>query len=197
MLVPLRHSADHSKMTENDLIMEIMPGAGLANRLFTYVSTLGIALTNDRNLKIYPVIEKLNVNLNISKTWVAYFNRFEYGGLEYGRYCLYYQESENLENKKIHLYAFLVSSKYFHKYTDIILREFVFISTISDKINQFLSNITTSKVNLTLIKVHFRRVDFIKHEGLGYTVATESYIARAVNYYRQRFNCLFIIATNH
>ena len=90
-------------MTENDLIMEIMPGVGLANRLFTYVSTLGSALTNDRNLKIYPVIEEMNVNLNISKTWVAYFNSFEYGGLEYGWCCLYYQESENLENKKIHL----------------------------------------------------------------------------------------------
>ena len=136
-------------MTENDLIMEIMPGAGLANRPFTYVSTLGIALTNDRNLKMYAVIEEINVNLNISKTWVAYFNRFEYGGLEYGRCCLYYQESENLKNKKIHIYAFLVSWKYFHKYRDIILREFVFISTIRDKINQFLSNIRTSKVNLT------------------------------------------------
>ena len=196
LLKPLQHSTIHSKMIENDLIMELMPGAGLANRLFMYASALGIALTNNRNLKIYPVIEEMKVNLNISKTWVTHFNRFEYRRLEYGRCCLYYQESENLENKKIHLYGFLVSWKYFHKYRDIILREFAFSSPIKDETNRFLSNIRVSKVNLTLIGVHVRRGDFIKHEGLGYTVATESYIARAVNYYQKRFNCLFVIATN-
>ena len=196
LLVPLRHSAIRSKTTENDLIMELIPGAGLANRLFMYASALGIALTNNRNLKIYPVIEEMKVNLNISKRWVSHFNRFEYRRLEYGRCCLYYQESENLENKKIHLYGFLVSWKYFHKYRDIILREFAFSSPIKDETNKFLSNIRTSKTNLTLIGVHVRRGDFITHEGLGYTVATESYIARAVNYYQQRFNCLFVIATN-
>ena len=196
LLKPLQHSTIHSKMIENDLIMELMPGAGLANRLFMYASALGIALTNNRNLKIYPVIEEMKVNLNISKTWVTHFNRFEYRRLEYGRCCLYYQESENLENKKIHLFGFLVSWKYFHKYRDIILREFAFSSPIKDETNRFLSNIRVSKVNLTLIGVHVRRGDFITHEGLGYTVATESYIARAVNYYQQRFNCLFVIATN-
>ena len=196
LLKPLQHSTIHSKTIENDLIMELMPGAGLANRLFMYASALGIALTNNRNLKIYPVIEEMKVNLNISKTWVTHFNRFEYRRLEYGRCCLYYQESENLENKKIHLYGFLVSWKYFHKYRDIILREFAFSSPIKDETNRFLSNIRVSKVNLTLIGVHVRRGDFIKHEGLGYTVATESYIARAVNYYQKRFNCLFVIATN-
>ena len=196
LLKPLQHSTIHSKMIENDLIMELMPGAGLANRLFMYASALGIALTNNRNLKIYPVIEEMKVNLNISKTWVTHFNRFEYRRLEYGRCCLYYQESENLEDKKIHLYGFLVSWKYFHKYRDIILREFAFSSPIKDETNRFLSNIRVSKVNLTLIGVHVRRGDFIKHEGLGYTVATESYIARAVNYYQKRFNCLFVIATN-
>ena len=196
LLVSLRHSTVHSKIKENDLIMELMPGAGLANRLFMYASALGIALTNNRDLKIYPVIEEMKVNLNISKTWISHFSRFEYSRLEYGRCCLYYQESENLENKKIHLYGFLVSWRYFHKYRDIILKEFAFSSPIKDETNRFLSNIRTSKVNLTLIGVHIRRGDFIKHEGLGYTVATESYIARAVDYYQQRFNCLFVIATN-
>ena len=184
------------KTTENDLIMELMPVAGLGNRLFMYASALGIALTNNRNLKIYPVIEEMKVNLNISKRWVSHFNRFEYRRLEYGRCCLYYQESENLENKKIHLYGYLASWKYFHKYRDIILREFAFSSPIKDETNKFLSNIRTSKTNLTLIGVHVRRGDFITHKDLGYTVATESYIARAVNYYQQRFNCLFVIATN-
>ena len=147
LLKPLQHSTIHSKMIENDLIMELMPGAGLANRLFMYASALGIALTNNRNLKIYPVIEEMKVNLNISKTWVTHFNRFEYRRLEYGRCCLYYQESENLENKKIHLFGFLVSWKYFHKYRDIILREFAFSSPIKDETNRFLSNIRVSKVN--------------------------------------------------
>ena len=141
LLVPLRHSTVHSKMTENDLIMELIPGAGLANRLFMYESALGIALTNNRNLKIYPAIEEMKVNLNISKTWVSRFHRFEYSRLEYGRCCLYYQESENLENKKIQLYGFLVSWRYFHKYRDIILKKIAFSSPIKDKTNRFLSNI--------------------------------------------------------
>ena len=185
-----------TKIPKYDIILNFKVLTGLGNRMFQYASALGIALSNNRNLKLYPVIPKMQANLNISSSWISNFSSSKYPKLSYEKCCLYYPESENLENKHVSLYGHLVSWKYFHQYKDIILNEFRFSPTILVKSKNFLSKIRSSNWNVTVIGVHVRRGDFITKAHRGFTVADKNYIERAVNYYQKKFTCVFVIATN-
>ena len=181
-----------------NLIIKMQPGAGLGNILFMYASALGIALENNRNLRIYPFISELEASLSISSPWVSRFKEDQYNELRYKNCCCYYPESKHLENKNLSLYGYLQSWKYFHKYRDIIVSEFRFSQSVREHTNTFLSHIQSKKTSTTLIGVHIRRGDFLiqTHVDMGYAVATEDYVKKAVQYFQNKFNCIFVIATN-
>ena len=50
--------------------------------------------------------------------------------------------------------------------------------------------------NTTLIGVHIRQGDFKTLGHLGYSVASKQYIKHAIDYFKTKYNCTFIIATN-
>ena len=181
-----------------NLIVKLKPEAGLANRLFMYASALGIALENNRTLEIYPPIQEMQSNFNISRPWIPNFKENQYPELKYEKCCCYYPESQHLEKQNLSLSGYLVSWKYFHKYRDIIASEFRFSQSIRERTNIFLSQIKFLHKNTTLIGAHIRRGDFLLqvHVDLGYTVATQDYVRKAVQFFQNKFNCLFIIATN-
>ena len=181
-----------------NLIIKLIPETGLANRLFMYASALGIALENNRTLEVYPPIPEMQTSLSISSLWISSFKGDQYPELKYEKCCCYYPESQHLEKKNLALSGYLVSWKYFHKYRDIIVREFQFNQSIREHTNNFLSQIKSSNSSTMLIGVHIRRGDFLvqAHVDMGYTVATEDYVKKAVRYFQDKFNCIFVIATN-
>ena len=184
--------------SKHNLIIKLIPETGLGNRLFMYASALGIALENKRTLGLYPFIPEMEASLSISSPWVSDFKEDQYTELRYEKCCCYYPESQHLENESLSLSGYLQSWKYFHKYRDIILSEFRFNQFIREHTNTFLSQIKSGKTNTTLIGIHIRRGDFLIQAkvDLGYTVATEDYLRKAVQYFQNKFNCLFVIATN-
>ena len=181
-----------------NLIIKLIPETGLANRLFMYASALGIALENNRTLEVYPPIPEMQTSLSISSLWISSFKGDQYPELKYEKCCCYYPESQHLEKKNLALSGYLVSWKYFHKYRDIIVREFQFNQSIREHTNNFLSQIKSSNSSTMLIGVHIRRGDFLvqAHVDMGYTVVTEDYVKKAVRYFQDKFNCIFVIATN-
>ena len=181
-----------------NLIIKLIPETGLANRLFMYASALGIALENNRTLEVYPPIPEMQTSLSISSLWISSFKEDQYSELKYEKCCCYYPESQHLEKKNLSLSGYLVSWKYFHKYRDIIVREFQFNQSIREHTNYFLSQIKSSNSSTMLIGVHIRRGDYLvqAHVDMGYTVATEDYVKKAVRYFQDKFNCIFVIATN-
>ena len=206
---PIRDSQCYSPASKNitkfltfsssncSLIIKVDPETGLGNRLFMYASALGIVLENKRTLRVYPFIPEMEASLSISSPWISGFKEHQYTGLKYKNCCCYYPESKHLENKNLFLSGYFQSWKYFHKYRDIIVSEFRFSQSIREHTNTFLSRIQSQETNTTLIGVHIRRGDFLiqAHVDMGYTVATEDYVKKAVQYFQNKFNCLFVIAT--
>ena len=194
----LRNTTVSISPSKYNLIVKLKPEVGLANRLFMYASALGIALENNRTLQVYPPIPEMQTNLSISRPWISDFKEDQYPELEYKKCCCYYRESKHLEKKTLSLSGYLVSWKYFHNYRDIIVNEFRFSQSIREYTNNFLSQIRASNTFTTIIGVHIRRGDFLvqAHIDMGYTVATEAYVKKAVQYFQDKFNCYFVIATN-
>ena len=186
-----------TEIPKYDIILKFKALTGLGNRMFQYVSAPGIALTNNRNLRVHPVIPEMQANLNISSSWISNFSSSKYKELYFEKCCIYYPESQNVENNQISLHGYFVSWKFFHQYKDIILIEFRFSPTIVVESKSFLSKIRSSNLNVTVIGVHVRRGDFIPNaQQRGYAVADKNYIERAVNCYQGKFNCVFVIARN-
>ena len=63
-----------TEIPKYDIILNFKVTAGLGNRMFQYASALGIAMSNNRNLKVYPVIPEMQANLNISSSWISNFS---------------------------------------------------------------------------------------------------------------------------
>ena len=74
----LRSKTVQFSPSKYNLIVKLMPEAGLANRLFMYASALGIALENNRTLEVYPLIQEMQANFNISRPWIPNFKENQY-----------------------------------------------------------------------------------------------------------------------
>ena len=101
--------------------------------MFMYASALGIALTNKRTLRVHPFVKKMNSNFNLSSEWVNSAEPNIYSTLHHPKCCKYYEETGRLPNDRFALYGYYQSWKYFHKYKDLILREFSFSNNINIK----------------------------------------------------------------
>ena len=53
-----------------NLIIKLIPEAGLGNRLFMYASALGIAIENSGTLGVYSFPPEMEASLRISSPWV-------------------------------------------------------------------------------------------------------------------------------
>ena len=189
-------AGNQTNSANNDLIIKLMTNHGLGNLMFMYASALGMALTNNRKLRVQPFVKKMNDNFNLSSEWVNNSDPNIYPTLHYPKCCKYYEETERLPNKRLSIFGYYVSWKYFHKYKDIILREFSFSESIATEKESFLNKIKKLYGNTTLVGVHIRQGDFITSGHLGYTVASKEYIEQAIDYFKTKFNCTFLIATN-
>lgn len=187
---------NQTNSANNDLIIKLMTNHGLGNLMFMYASALGIALTNKRKLRVEPFVKKMNDNFNLSSEWVNSSDPNVYPTLHYPKCCKYYEETERLPNKRFAIFGYYVSWKYFHKYNDIIRREFSFSGSINKEKESFLNKIKKLYGNTTLVGVHIRQGDFITSGHLGYSVASKEYIEQAIDYFKTRYNCTFLIATN-
>lgn len=179
------------------LIIILRPNHGIGNLLFMYASAFGISLKNHRKLKIYPNYPEMKENFNISSEWVTCYNR-HLTKLSYPKCCLYYNDTFIHPNTSAVLYGYFVSYKYFHEYRDLLLREFSFSKQVSNKASSFLIKVREEYKNSAMIALHIRRGDFAvkRNLRLGYTVATEAYVTKAMKYFQSLFNCTFIVATN-
>ena len=186
----------NSNYTNNDLIIIFMTDHGLGNLMFMYASALGIALTNKRTLRVHPYVKKMNNNFNLSSEWVNSLDPNIYSTLHYPKCCKYYEETARLPDKRIVLYGYYQSWKYFHKYKDVIIREFSFSDNINRENQNFLRKIKRLSGNTTLIGVHIRQGDFVTSGHLGYSVASKEYIEHAIDYFKTKYNCTFLIAAN-
>ena len=182
--------------TNNDLIIKLKTNHGLGNLMFMYASALGIAITNGRKLKVQPFVKTMSNNFHMSSEWVNRSDPNDYPILHYPKCCKYYEETAKLQNKRFALYGFYVSWKYFHQHKNVILREFSFSERINTEKRKFLSKIKNLSGNTTLIGVHIRQGDFITSRHLGYTVASKNYIEQATDFFKNKYNCTFLIATN-
>ena len=186
----------NNNYTNNDLIIKLMTNHGLGNLMFMYASALGIALTNKRTLRVHPFVKKMNSNFNLSSEWVDSAEPNIYSTLHHPKCCKYYEETGRLPNERLALYGYYQSWKYFHKYKDVILREFSFSDNINREKQSFLKKIKKLSANTTLIGVHIRQGDFKTKGHLGYSVASKQYIKHAIDYFKTKYNCTFLIATN-
>ena len=130
-------NATNNTYTNNDLIIKLMPNIGLGNLMFMYASALGIALTNKRTLRVHPFVKKMNSNFNLSSEWVNSAEPNIYSTLHHPKCCKYYEETGRLPNDRFALYGYYQSWKYFHKYKDLILREFSFSNNINREKQSF------------------------------------------------------------
>ena len=102
-----------------------------------------------------------------------------------------------------HLREFLQSWKYFNCCVGELKRQLVFRSHVKEQVNNNIKRILNkyrikSRPEVTLICVHIRRDDMLweLHKNHGYQVATKDYIKRAVDYFRNITNKLYLVCSD-
>lgn len=105
--------------------------------------------------------------------------------------------------KKYNFVGFTQSWKYFEDFKDEIKATYKFKASITSAAEKFLADRKREKANgkpLVTVGIHIRRGDVAnqpEYFGIGYTVATKSYIDNAMNYYRRKYkNVLFLVCSN-
>ena len=121
--------------------------------------------------------------------------------------------SPQIARKNITLHGFFQSWKYFQDYSADLRKEFTFRTEIIDNAQAFLSQAiaknlpprTNNYERPLLIGVHVRRGDMLQtyNKARGYTVASASYIQKAMKYFTDKFSqavaknhFMFVVATN-
>ncbi|CAH1777962.1 unnamed protein product [Owenia fusiformis] len=179
---------------------------GFGNQLFQYASLYGIARDNkmqasiSSNLELWDIFKLGDDVVNDYKD-LPYLSRPRY--LEkIGRYD---KRTQFLNyNLDITLVGYFQSWKYFETYKDDLKKHFTFNYDYRKKINSYLKRIPGFKQgnktrSTTLVGIHIRRGDMLDYNNvkLGYTVADEFYIQKAMTYYLSKYtNVVFIVASD-
>lgn len=95
--------------------------------------------------------------------------------------------------------SYLQSWKYFYNASQELREQFQFRDHIQSRVNEILKGIlqkyNTSRENVTLIAVHNRRGDMVKH-NFGYQVATKEYFQKAMQVFSNYSSPIFILCSN-
>ena len=101
--------------------------------------------------------------------------------------------------------GYLQSWKYFYHHLDDIRNQFRFVDSVLYEAGSVLESALITKFvrynrkYMTLVGVHVRRGDMLKPESVrfGYKIAPPEYVARAMDYFRRKYNNVtFIICSD-
>ncbi|ESO95627.1 hypothetical protein LOTGIDRAFT_175102 [Lottia gigantea] len=185
-------------------------GAGLANRLYMYASSYGLARDKGMILVIPRGTETLDATFKVKNTYKKDPKLCPKTKHITESACC--KLAPNLlklpSNESVTINGYLQSYKYFEKYRkelkplltfrDIVLNEAKakLHKLLSDK---YVGETKNSLYNRTLVGIHIRRGDYTQPQAkaFGYRTATKEYIVKAVDYMKRNFsNVTFIACSN-
>ena len=175
-------------MKENETVLCTTFAGGLGNNLFQFASSFCIAQAKhmqfmiDRNAVINKFF-KLDVKFAPSERFCKSLpSRVEKDGL----YATYDPQMSHFSGgQNLRIGDYLQSWKYFIGFERQIRKQLTFRDDIQKNVNitvaKILRKLTIqSRANVTLIGVHVRRSDMVNNK-LGFTVAADDYIQKAVD----------------
>ncbi|XP_071098418.1 galactoside alpha-(1,2)-fucosyltransferase 2-like [Haliotis cracherodii] len=169
-------------------------GGRLGNHMFRYGSLLGIAFLTGK----HPLLENTDILtklFNISFIGiVSKKTRIFHKEVKYASYgCDHY----NLPDGTVQLIGNRQSWKYFYSVRSEVRKEFTLVQTYRDLSAQCFQKYTSRHENRTVIGLHVRRTDVTWNSKQGYTAAPLSYIRKAINHMKTKFqNPIFLTATD-
>ena len=173
----------------------------LGNIMFNYAASLGIArMTNmtsiygaDLPLTKYFVLNATLVR-NVENAMGMWIGHEEFGR----RACAYDPSVERLGDINIRLDGYYQSWKYFRHIEREVREHFRFRLDIISVAKEFLHS-NAPGLHVTRVGIHVRRGDLLDgyYHNFGYSVATASYFAQAMTYFRKRFQRVqFIVCSD-
>ncbi|XP_046334908.2 galactoside alpha-(1,2)-fucosyltransferase 1-like [Haliotis rufescens] len=162
--------------------------------MFQYASLLGIAFLTGKHplLENSDTLTKLfNISFIgiVSKKTKIFFNEVKYASHD----CDHY----NLPDVTVQLNGYRQSWKYFSSVRSEIRKEYTLVQTYRDLSAQCFQKYTSRHKNRTVIGLHVRRTDMTWNTKHGYTAAPLSYIRKAINHMKTKFqNPIFLTATD-
>lgn len=184
---------------------------GLGNLMFMYSSIYGMAKEKGMGMGVYINMELYRL-FNITEQPITdksicdkAIEIYEYRPCAYNVETTGFTSSKNIRHK-----SYLQSWQYFATVEEDIRAQFVFKDYIAMKARDVLRQAVSSYYpksaswqneakHLTIIGVHIRRGDYLKKDKIqyGYQVASSGYVAKAMQYFRDKYNeTLFLIFTN-
>ena len=181
---------------------------GLGNLMFEYASaygiadTKGMALALNEDLELYQYFE-LSIPHTVEEQEICKgaTPRGEYHPCGYDKQVFDFDKSRNTQ-----LTGYMQSWKYFQHVENDLRRQFNFRESVKSSAKTVIHKVVSPWVakdvhfeDLTLIGVHIRRGDIMEKQKVdyGYVTASEDYIERAMNYYRDKYkNTIFLCFSN-
>lgn len=189
-----------------DVLTAAMPLAGrLGNEMFLYASLYGMSHRFNRTIgfrdksELFEHFNLSAVPVSITQSgWIIQKEKFA---------NIHDSALEHLVNKthgKVRLIGYFQSYKYFDHCRESLLRELHFRPNVQSRIHSFLLGTKQNQstdTQPTFIGVHIRRGDMASDYSFrrGYTVASKTYLDKAVKFYKELFsdkNIVFIVITD-
>lgn len=183
----------HNATYKNTYVTINGPGR-LGNKMFQYAALLAVA----HHYGYTPFVPSNNVLMEVFNLrhdlLVDISNDDRFGERNPGEYDASLFEKLN-SDKNWTLTGYYQSWKYFTNISKIIKKEFTFKNEILKEAFKVLKKYGLGKK--TLIGVHIRRGDMLAQKLRGYNVADETYINKALGFYRKTVtNPVFLISSD-
>ncbi|XP_061187114.1 galactoside alpha-(1,2)-fucosyltransferase 2-like [Saccostrea echinata] len=177
----------------------------LGNNLFQFASGFGIAVSKGLKFvigekdRVYKMLQlKNSKHLLISKDKKECIKakvRIE------RRMCSYDDQIGNFTpNATFRVGNYLQSWKYFHNASRELREQFKIWVDLQKKVDHIIKVIVekfnTTRKNVTLIAIHNRRGDYLSRYSNGYNVATKEYFEKAMKFFSNYSNPLYIVCSN-
>lgn len=167
----------------------------MGNQMFQYASLLGIAHTNGRR----PFYSMTSAVQAFKATYLQTGrSNQDFTVVSESHFATYDSKFEKLPSTNVILTQYLQSWKYFDHIRHVLAKEFAFKDDIKAAAASLLSMHVDVLRNKTLVGVHIRRGDMLipVHVAIGYHVAPESYVKKAMELMRKRHgDVAFVIVT--
>ncbi|KAK3103586.1 hypothetical protein FSP39_020359 [Pinctada imbricata] len=178
---------------------------GLGNNLFQFATSFGVAFSKDMTA-VTPQRGAINAVFNLTKNrWleIAPDNSLCRGSKGRGE-----KQASGFDPNLINFKAdssytltlYLQSWRYFNDSIPELRKQLIFRSNVQNRANAIFDNILkklgkSKRSDVIFIAIHIRRGDMVNN-GFGYQVATGDYIKRAVKYFSNITNRIFVVCSN-
>ena len=172
-------------------------GGRFGNKIFEYAAVYSIARMNNRTALTHTTrFNELraafaNLSIPVGKPLPRMKT------ISHSKSGTYDRKFERLPNCNVQLRGYFQSWKFFQKYETDLRREFTLNGTLKMRAADYLRRIavkhysTVQYKNITFVGVHVRRGDKVRSKK--FTVASVSYITRAMNDFRRNFTRVHFI----